>query len=107
MGRSRLVSNRRDAHSTISNLIIVFGLLIAFFTAHVAYAQLAAGTITAINGNATITRAGRSFAAAYSAPIDVGDQIVTAPNGRLTVTLSDGSQLELTESSTLLVSQHL
>ena len=49
----------------------------------------------------------RSFAATYSAPVDVGDQLQTSPTGRLTVTLTDNSQLELTESSTLLISENL
>jgi ferric-dicitrate binding protein FerR (iron transport regulator) len=71
-----------------------------------AWAQ-AAGSITAINGNVTITRAGRSFPAAYGAPINVGDTITTSPNGRTTITLADGSQIELTQSSTLVLTENL
>jgi hypothetical protein len=72
-----------------------------------AHAQMVAGSITALNGSATITRGSRSFPAAYSAPVDVGDQLDTSPTGRLTVTLTDNSQFELTESSTLLISENL
>lgn len=71
-----------------------------------AWAQ-SAGSITAINGAVTITRAGRSFPAVYGAPIDVGDTIATSRNGRATITLSDGSQLELTESSTLVLTENV
>jgi hypothetical protein len=70
-----------------------------------AYAQTVAGTVTAMNGTVTITRAGRTFPATYSAPIEVGDQIITGTNGRVTMTLTDRSQLELVESSTLLISE--
>jgi len=71
-----------------------------------AWAQTA-GSITAINGSVTITRAGRSFPAAYGAPIQVGDTVTTSPSGRTTITLSDGSQLELIESSKLVMTENL
>jgi ferric-dicitrate binding protein FerR (iron transport regulator) len=71
-----------------------------------AWAQTA-GSITAINGAVTITRAGRSFPAAYGAPIQVGDTVTTSPSGRTTITLSDGSQLELIESSKLVMTENL
>ena len=63
-------------------------LLISLFNASLANAQTLAGTITALNGDASITRAARSFPATYAAPVDVGDQIATSRNGRLTVTMS-------------------
>jgi FecR protein len=86
---------------------VLFAFLISLFLVSSASAQIGVGSITAINGNATITRGTRTFAATYGAPIDVGDRVTTANNGRLTITLTDGSQLELTESSTLLISQNL
>lgn len=84
-------------------------LALSFLALHVnsASAQIVAGKLTGLNGNASITRAGRSFPANYLAVIELGDQIVTSPNGRVTVTLTDNSQLELTESSTLLISENL
>ncbi|HJU28691.1 MAG TPA: FecR family protein, partial [Candidatus Binataceae bacterium] len=72
-----------------------------------AWAQTVAGSITAINGTVTITRAGRSFPAAYGGAIDVGDRVATASDGRATITLTDGSQLELTESSALVINENL
>lgn len=39
--------------------------------------------------------------------MDVGDRLDTTANGRLTITLTDSSQLEMTESSTLLISENL
>jgi hypothetical protein len=88
-------------------LIAAIVLLISLFNPSLANAQTLAGTITALNGDATITRAARSFPATYAAPVDVGDQIATSRNGRLTVTLVDSSQLELGESSTFMLSQNL
>jgi FecR protein len=84
-------------------LLMVFDMTIRM---PLAYAQTVAGTVTAINGTVTITRAGHTFPATNSAPIEVGDQIITGTNGRVTITLTDRSQLELVESSTLLVSEN-
>jgi FecR protein len=100
-------SRRRLGASTSWSVIVAFGLCFTFVAEPPSYAQPSAGTISAINGNATLTRGGRIIPATYGAPIDVGDQITTTANGRLTVTFGDGSQLELTESGTLLVSQNL
>jgi hypothetical protein len=100
------VSNR-SSFRTARRILIAPSLLLLVFAASSAQAQIVAGTITALNGSATITRGTRSFAATYAAPVNVGDQLQTSPNGRLTVTLIDNSQLELTESSTLLISENL
>jgi hypothetical protein len=88
-------------------VLIASAVLLLALTTRSAHAQIVAGTITALNGSASITRSSRNFPAAYSAPVDVGDQLDTSPTGRLTVTLTDSSQLELTESSTLLISENL
>src|SRR6516164_1333740 len=91
-----------------ANLLFAsLALLFVAFQVDAAFAQIVAGKITGLNGDATITRAGRSFPANYLASIEIGDQIVTSPNGRVTVTLTDNSQLELTGSGTLLISENL
>jgi len=66
-----------------------------------AYAQSSApvGSISAIQGKVTITHAGKTAGAVFGNPVQVGDRIVTAPASNVTVTLSDGTQLALTESS--------
>jgi len=87
----------------VSFLILVGGLL----DASVAGAQASAGSVTAINGNVSIQRAGRSFPAVYGTAVQVGDRVTTATNGRLTITLSDNTQLELTESSTLVLTENV
>ena len=89
--------------------VILLLLISSFVTLHtqVVYAQIVAGKITRINGDASITRAGRRFPATYLAAVELADQIVTNANGRVTVTLTDNSQLELAESTTLIVSEDL
>jgi hypothetical protein len=82
-------------------------LIILTVTASSGGAQTVAGSITALNGSANITRGPRVFPAVYSAPVNVGDRLDTTANGRLTITLTDNSQLEMTESSTLLISENL
>jgi hypothetical protein len=102
-----LLSNRHWLTAARRASLIVFPLLFVLLAARPSRAQILAGSITALNGTATITRGTRNFPATYAARIDVGDQVVTSSTGRLTITLTDSSQLELTESSTLLISQDL
>jgi hypothetical protein len=85
-------------------LVISVSLLFAAVSVH---AQIVAGSITALNGSSTITRSAKKFAATYSAPVDVADELDTSPTGRLTVTLTDNSQFELSESSSLIISENL
>jgi hypothetical protein len=90
-----------------ANLFVAAFALLAMADGPSSHAEIVAGKITALNGSSTITRAAKSFPATYSASVDVADQLATSATGRLTVTLTDNSQLELTESSTLLVSEDL
>lgn len=62
-----------------------------------------AGSISAVQGTVTIVRAGRSLNAAYGMAIDVGDRINTSRASQVTITMADGTQLELTESSGLVI----
>jgi len=98
---------KRSRFRITRRVSIASSLLLLIFAAPSVHAQITAGTITALNGSATITRSAKTFAATYSAPVDVGDQLDTSPTGRLTVTLTDNSQLEMTESSTLLMSENI
>jgi hypothetical protein len=69
-------------------------------------AQTVAGSITSITGSATITRAGATIPAANGTAVDVGDQVTTAAASSLTITLTDNSQIEVTDSSTLTIDQN-
>ena len=70
------------------------------------WAQTAAGSISAISGSATIQRGAATIPAAYGAKVNVGDRIVTAAASNLTITLTDGSQIELTDSSNLTIDEN-
>jgi hypothetical protein len=98
-----------DRKNVSLNLLAPAFLLIALvFLCFVpqAGAQTVAGSISAITGTATITRGGATIPAAYGTKIDVGDRIVTAAASNLTVTLSDGSQIEVTDSSNLTIDEN-
>ena len=66
-----------------------------------------AGSISAINGTISIERAGKSIPATDGSVIQVGDKFTTGPNSRVTIKLSDGSQLELNESSTPVLTEDI
>ncbi len=68
-----------------------------------ARAQVPAASVSAINGTVMVERAGRSIPAASGTTLQVGDKLTTGPKSRMTVSLSDGSKLELNESSTLVL----
>jgi len=82
--------------------------MLVFTPYGVLYAQTGpAGSITALQGKVAIERA-RSPAIAGRAnqAVQIGDRITTGPNSRVTITLSDGTQLGLSESSTLVVADN-
>ena len=70
-----------------------------------ATAEQIAGSITALNGNVTIERAGKTIQGTYGTTLQVSDQLTTDARSRVTIGLSDGSQIELTESSTLVLTE--
>jgi hypothetical protein len=71
-----------------------------------ASAQMVAGSIAAMTGTATITRGGATIPASYGIKVDVGDRIVTGAGSNVTVTLGDGSQIEVTDSSNLTIDEN-
>jgi len=71
-----------------------------------ARAEQFAGSITALNGNVAIERAGKSIPGIYGTTLQVSDQLTTDAKSRVTIGLSDGSQIELTESSTLVLTEN-
>jgi len=74
--------------------------------ASIAHAQVHAGSITNLSGAAKVTRAGHSLPAVDGAPVEVGDNIATGPDGNVTVTLTDGSQIELSSNSTVVIEEN-
>jgi ferric-dicitrate binding protein FerR (iron transport regulator) len=104
---ARSIVNHRIALSpTKLALSALLFALTAFCAVPQVWAQAAAGSITAISGSATITRSSATIPAAYGTKINVGDRLITAPASNVTVTLSDGSQIEVTDSSTLTIDEN-
>jgi len=83
------------------SLIGIFALLGAVVIGGGALPEIPFGTVTAVAGAATVTRRGRVMPVRYGESVQAGDRIATGADARVTVTLSDKSQLQLTESSTL------
>jgi hypothetical protein len=91
----------RNRHR-VSMALLMFGSLV---TAAVARAQVPVGSLTAVMGTATITRAGRTTFASYGDAVNVGDRVTTGSDGRVTITLSDNTQMQVIESSTIVVTE--
>jgi ferric-dicitrate binding protein FerR (iron transport regulator) len=53
-----------------------------------------------------LQRGGTTTGAGTGTAVDVGDRVITGPGGRAVITLTDGSQLELGESSNLVIDNH-
>jgi FecR protein len=100
------VIDRKNLTRSIFAQAGLFFILLSLGFASQVWAQTVAGSITAISGSATIARSGKTIPAVYGIKVDVGDHITTAAGSNLTVTLTDGSQLELTDSSDLTIDQN-
>jgi hypothetical protein len=83
--------------------LVVFTLLIASR----AMAQTVAGSVTSLTGDVRIQRAGTTVAATPGTAVDVSDRLITGPNSRVTVTLTDNSRIELDESTSLVIDQQM
>ena len=72
-----------------------------------ARAQVAAGNVTSLIGSASIQRAGSSIDVTVGLPVQVADQVVVSTGGKVIITLSDGSILEVGPSSTIVIDKEL
>jgi len=100
------VRDRISVSPTVFALAILVLALISPVLSESAWAQAAAGSISAISGTATIQRAGATIPASYGTKVNVGDKIVTAAASNVTITLTDGSQVEVTDSSDLTIDEN-
>jgi hypothetical protein len=66
-----------------------------------------AGSLSSLTGDVHIERAGTTVPATPGTAVDVRDRIVTGPNSRATITLTDNSNLELDESSSLVIDEQV
>ena len=100
-----MIDRKTSATSTLLLTFFLFALT-SLCSVPQAWAQTVAGSISAITGTATITRGVATIPAAYGTKIDVGDRIVTGAGSNVTVTLTDGSQIEVTDSSNLTIDEN-
>jgi hypothetical protein len=70
------------------------------------FAQDTIGEVTSVSGAATLERGGSKVALVLLMPIRVRDTIRTAAKSEITITLSDGSKLVLSESSSCTIDQY-
>jgi ferric-dicitrate binding protein FerR (iron transport regulator) len=98
--------NKKTVSLALFRRTILLFALIALPAAPSAWAQTVAGSISAISGSATIQRGAATVPAAYGTKINVGDKIVTSPASNVTITLTDSSQVEVTDSSDLTIDEN-
>jgi hypothetical protein len=85
---------------------LLAAMLLAFLPQEV-FAQIGAGTVSKLGGSVSIERAGRSMPAALAMPILIGDRIETFAQSSLTIILADGSEISLSESSSIVIDRSM
>jgi hypothetical protein len=68
-----------------------------------ATAQIRVGSIAQVHGNANVERNGRTVPATPTLSIIVGDELKTSRQSELTVQLVDGSELTLSDSTSIVI----
>src|ERR1700675_3323590 len=90
----------RYSAGVVAGLLLISALLCA--VPATALAQTAAGSSQSVNGQVQIQRTGgATIGAAAGVGVNVGDRIVTGPNGHAVIVLNDQSRLELGPASTI------
>jgi hypothetical protein len=84
---------------------LLFLSLILALAPRLAIAQVRAGSITKIDGNANIERNGSTTTAVLSQSVLMGDKLETSTKSSLTIVLFDGSEISLSESSSIVIDQ--
>jgi hypothetical protein len=95
----------KPIRNTVEVTALFLGILCIL--ASYASAQTPAGSIKAVTGTVNIERSGMPIPAAVGTAVQVGDKLTTRPNSEVTVGLIDGSQMELSESSTLVLTENV
>ena len=98
--------NRRFYFRMTRPVISVAAVIAAFaLCASAASAQTPIGVVTTVSGSVNIQRGASSVIPRVGTQLDEGDRLTTGPDGHLDATLSDNSQLELAESSAMVLDQ--
>ncbi|HXR35259.1 MAG TPA: FecR domain-containing protein [Candidatus Binataceae bacterium] len=84
----------------------IFSLIVGwFFLASAVSAQGVVGSVTAIEGEATLEHHGRASKVVPAMALETNDRLVTQRSAHLTVTFGDNSSLELGESSSIVINE--
>src|SRR6266849_6701308 len=94
---------RKSVPPLVAQLILAS---VSAVTASRAYAHTNVGSVTALRGQVSIQRATATLTPTVGAAVDQGDRITTGPASSIAITLTDRSQLELSESSTEVIDEH-
>lgn len=106
MPRKRAIPSRlRPRPEFIAILLIVAGLSVVSFARAQSMSLSSAGVISALRGTVTLTRGAQNLNAVHGMTVLVGDRIRTGAHGQVTITLRDDTQLELAESSALVITE--
>jgi len=84
---------------------VVVLLLLGFVARGFAQTPVA-GTISSASGAVQVQRGAVVTGVSTGTPVNVGDRVITGPGGHAVITLTDGSQLELGESSNMVIDNH-
>jgi hypothetical protein len=91
----------------ITRIVASAAIAVVLLLAPHAWAQTSVGSISVLSGTVRVERAGKSSPSALATALQVGDKLTTGPNSRVSISLSDGSQLELNDSSTLVLTENI
>jgi hypothetical protein len=89
-------------NTTVVSALLLVGAMLALAPHG---AEQYVGSISALTGNVGIERGGRSIPGRFGNSLQVGDKLTTDAKSRVTIGLIDASQVELTESSTLVLTE--
>jgi ferric-dicitrate binding protein FerR (iron transport regulator) len=95
----------RKLHWGVWIVAEVFVLSIA--ANYAVYAQNTVGTVSELTGTAHVERGGSNQAVTSGMPVDLKDKFTTDAGAHVTITLSDGSKLDLAEQSTLTIDEQV
>ncbi len=102
----RAICSARNA-TRLTLVSAIAGILLPLAIASRGFAQApVAGTISTASGAVQIQGAGGLATAGPGTAVHVGDRVTTSPGGHAVITLTDGSALELGESSNLVIDNH-
>lgn len=107
-GDLNLVNINRQSKALFLSRLLAFGIVTfgAFaIVATDASAQTPVGVVTGVDGGAAIQRGANSLTPRVGTQLDQGDRLTTGADGHLEGTLSDNSQFELAEASSMALDQ--